>query len=104
MKNRFISDAIVSYLEHGWKERALDNPYGSYFEYIRTHLINRGSVPFDKRFDQLNVAQLNTLLKELKEYFGTTADPEFKAELDKRIKYAEEILQQKTQENQSLQK
>ena len=99
-QNRFISDAIVSYLEHGWKERALDNPYGSYFEYIRTHLINCGSVPFDKRFEQLNVAQLNVLLKELGEYVQTTKDPELKANWEKRIAEAKAILEEKEKQQQ----
>ena len=101
-QNKFISDAIVSYLEHGWKERALDNPYGSYYEYLRTYLINQGTLPTDKRISELNVAQLEILLKELKEHFNTFKDPNAKKEIEKRIKQAEEYLSQKTSDKQMM--
>ena len=30
-----IEEAIASYLSYGWKERIIDNPYYSYFNYLR---------------------------------------------------------------------
>lgn len=37
--NKIIQDAIASYLSFGWKQQVIENPYKSYFEYLRTHII-----------------------------------------------------------------
>ena len=33
--NRLIQEAIVSYLSYGWRQDVIENPYKSYFDYLR---------------------------------------------------------------------
>ena len=35
-----IEKAIVSYLSYGWGEKIIPNPYSSYLDYIRYHLLD----------------------------------------------------------------
>ena len=37
--NKLFQEAIVSYLGYGWKQEVVENPYKSYFDYLRHDIL-----------------------------------------------------------------
>lgn len=99
--NKIIQDAIVSYLGFGWKENVLENPYGSFFDYMRCHLLNGFWLPYNKSYREMELEQLvekEEQLKTVVKYFDKKdkIDKKGKKEILKEIKKLEEQIQLKS--------